>query len=132
MVTDFKHLNWFKKWLDCTLDHKFIMDINDPLLRHEVPLLFEDKRVTPDFFKLQKESIGKERYWIISNNAYYQAEQCLQEKYEGIILVDFVPTSENLSKWLFKIVTDKMQPLNVAVSAVQFYETPKSQSIYTE
>jgi 6-pyruvoyltetrahydropterin/6-carboxytetrahydropterin synthase len=31
MVTDFKHLNWFKEWLDATLDHKFILDRHDPL-----------------------------------------------------------------------------------------------------
>lgn len=30
MITDFKHFNVFKKWLDDYIDHKFIIDENDP------------------------------------------------------------------------------------------------------
>lgn len=31
MVTDFGNLSWFKTWLKNYVDHKFILDINDPL-----------------------------------------------------------------------------------------------------
>lgn len=51
-----------------------------------------------------------------------------QELYEGIVIVNFVPTSENLSKWFFDIVKEKMTPLNVKTKGVQFFETPKSSS----
>ena len=37
MVTDFHHLNWFKLFLDNTLDHKFIIDIHDPLFATLLP-----------------------------------------------------------------------------------------------
>jgi len=36
MVTDFKHLGWFKNFIDDTLDHKMILDIKDPLLPNEL------------------------------------------------------------------------------------------------
>ena len=122
MVTDFKHLNWFKKFLDDVLDHKFIIDKNDPMFRHIVPhpptLDLEWKKfdegyeiVDPNFFK-----------FIESDN--------LIEILEGFVVVDFVPTSENLSKWLFEIVQNKMSKINIEVESLQFYETPKSQSIY--
>ena len=40
MVTDFKHLNWFKKWVDDVLDHKIILDVNDPIIIDELNLYY--------------------------------------------------------------------------------------------
>ena len=31
MVTDFRHLEWLKKWINTYIDHQFIIDKNDPL-----------------------------------------------------------------------------------------------------
>lgn len=132
MVTDFKHLNWFKKWLDDVLDHKFIMDASDPLLSSEISILFN---WTTDHFETGVNSDNWERkdgYWVVRPSAYHNLLPYLKEKYEGFVIVDFVPTSENLSKWLFDIVTAKMKPLGIKVSRVEFFETPKSRSMYTE
>jgi 6-pyruvoyltetrahydropterin/6-carboxytetrahydropterin synthase len=49
---------------------------------------------------------------------------------EGYLIVDFVPTSENLSKWLFDIVNSKMSQIGVKVSRIDWFETPKSRSSY--
>ncbi len=49
--------------------------------------------------------------------------------YEGYIIVDFVPTSENISTWLMGIVAKKMSKIDVEVSRIEFFETPKSRSI---
>jgi 6-pyruvoyltetrahydropterin/6-carboxytetrahydropterin synthase len=121
MVTDFKHLNWFKKFLDSVLDHKMILDINDPLVKH---LMFG--YVFEDLF--QKHEDG---YWIFScNQNNINTAAYLLEAFEGYVFVEFVPTSENLSQWLYQLVNKKMVALGIQVSKVQFFETRKSQSTY--
>lgn len=124
MVTDFKHLNWFKKWIDDTLDHKFIYDINDPLLKYDcpkfVPILNNDclDYDANGFWKASESFLG----------TLLSGERCLFEAYEGVVLVDFVPTSENLCSWLFGIISplvDQM-PGNCYLKSVEFKETPKT------
>lgn len=129
MVTDFKHLNWFKKWIDDVLDHKMILDINDPALKTFFPLLdFLDFPSSADAVDnlLQYYEDG---YFTIWPNLYKQLSTHEIEIYEGLILVPFVPTSENLSKWLFEIVDKKIGHL-CKVAHVEFKETPKTSSTY--
>ena len=120
MVTDFGHLNWFKLFLDDTLDHKFIIDINDPLFATLLP-----------HFKDKKNLIEHRDGYKTVDFSYIQEEEedCIFEMYEGYIIVDFVPTSENISTWLTKIIQKKMDKIGVNVSHVEFLETPKSRSI---
>jgi 6-pyruvoyltetrahydropterin/6-carboxytetrahydropterin synthase len=134
MVTDFKHLGWMKNFIDDVLDHKFIMDINDPILPHEVP-----EYITRPFTSGTGEVPGDpvldlsmciehpEGYWTPRLDVLpADTIQAVREKYEGIVFVDFVPTSENLSAWLLRIARGKMAHINVNVVAVEFWETPKS------
>lgn len=122
MVTDFKHLNWFKKWLDDYLDHKFIIDIHDPIL----PILFPD--VVEEIAKITEHPF---RVLVFGRGFTKEMPLAKQEVYEGLVFVDFVPTSENIAAFIFAFAKEKMEPLGVTVSQVQFFETPKSQSIYT-
>jgi len=122
MVTDFKHLGWFKNFLDDTLDHKFIMDINDPLIPYEVP----DYVNQNGKLNLRKCLYKTEHYYIPNLTELSTNNQAVREKYEGMIFVDFVPTSENLTSWLFEIVKEKMKSLDINVIAVEYWETPKS------
>ena len=122
MVTDFKHLNWFKEWLDATLDHKFIIDRNDPLffdlMSHytdEAGLMDEEK-----FFR------HPEGHWTPRLELLGDVPEALIEKYEGMVVVDFIPTSEELTAWILLIVRERMLPLGIEVEAVEFWETPKS------
>lgn len=119
MVTDFKHLNWFKKWLDDVLDHKFIIDKDDPLLK----VLFPKVVIPSGVFE-------NSTYFLPFGENYQYDNNAERELYEGLVIVPFVPTSENLSEWLFEIVDKKMMQIGVHVKSVQFYETPKSMSSY--
>lgn len=135
MVTDFKHLGWFKKWLDDTLDHKFIMDINDPARTDLYPGTFFEKGDSEKFDSLfEVHTKGKAEYYTVWPDVYANAVPHLQEIYEGLVFVPFVPTSENLSTWLCNIVWSVMEPLleqdNIKVSKIEFLETPKSKSIF--
>ena len=118
MVTDFKHLNWFKKFLDDVVDHKFIIDINDPLFGTLLPHYKNKKNLHS-----MKENYKIPNLTIVQNEPRY-----IQEMYEGYIVVDFVPTSENLSYWLLKIVDKKMSKIGIKVSHIEYFETPKSKS----
>jgi 6-pyruvoyltetrahydropterin/6-carboxytetrahydropterin synthase len=137
MVTDFKHTGWFKNFLDDVLDHKMILDINDPLnSENTVWVLDDDENVDRE----QLIHFPEENYWIpdMSKIVEYMKNfeddplsnpknQAIYEKYEGLVFVDFVPTSENLSAWLLEIARNKMKDIpNVEVVAVEFWETPKS------
>ena len=110
MVTDFNHLNWLKKFIDDNIDHKFIIDRNDPL--------FGMMKTATDFVD---GTIGE-----IDPAASSAAREYDESFYE----VDFVPTSENLAKWMYNLVHEKMKPLGVIVSKVEWFETPKSRSTY--
>ena len=58
MVTDFKHLNWFKQFIDDVLDHKFVLDINDPLFSTLLPQVNKNELiyVLISFSKNQKQA----------------------------------------------------------------------------
>lgn len=119
MVTDFKHLNWFKQFIDDVLDHKFILDINDPLFATLLPNVKKENLITfPQDYKL------------VDLTQFTEDEIHISELFESYIIVDFVPTSENLSAWFLKIVQEKMNKLNVKVSHIEFLETPKSKSTF--
>jgi 6-pyruvoyltetrahydropterin/6-carboxytetrahydropterin synthase len=102
MVTDFNHLNWLKELIDNQFDHKFLLDKNDPM-----------QLVT-----------------YIKGDNLKSREAIEDEVLGGINYVDFNPTSENLAKMFFEIVTAKMYKLGILCSKIEFYETPKSKSTY--
>jgi 6-pyruvoyltetrahydropterin/6-carboxytetrahydropterin synthase len=112
MVTDFKHLGWFKNFLDDTLDHKFIMDIKDPLINFEVNELTDNNGQfslsnciqMPEGYYIPDLTLIRNMLDSLEDETTEAQKSAIFEKYEGMIFVDFVPTSENLSGWLLSVV----------------------------
>lgn len=144
MVEDFKHLGWFKNFLDDHLDHKFILDINDPWFSNIIngkPILKDGKLTGLDVAQLNTSS----KTTLTFNPVYVPETELLagweldikelsgpeQEFFEGFFVVNFLPTSENLAHWMFNCVQEKMRRINVTVHSVSLNETPKSRATFT-
>lgn len=121
MVTDFRHLEWLKKWINEYIDHQFLLDINDPLYNQMIGEQILLPVYIPDTNMIAGHTI---------NMLKYEEGTPEYEYYEGFLIVDFVPTSENLCKWMSKLVDAKMKALNVEVQRIEWWETPKSRSTY--
>lgn len=133
MVTDFKHLGWLKNFLDKVIDHKFIIDKNDPMFGQLVDAVYKDLsgKTTPQFKEVYVPgttwSAGRE---LDLSGVAQLASTPDYEVLEGYFIVDFTPTSENLCKWLYDVAQVKMNGLGIKVAQIDWYETPKSRSSY--
>ena len=50
---------------------------------------------------------------------------------QKIIFVDFVPTSENISKYIFNILYHQLKTIDIRLHHVKIWETPNSTSLCT-
>lgn len=130
MITDFKHLGWAKQFFDDYIDHKFILDINDPLFRR-----MTDIDPGADFKNCTKEIFVPGTMhttgWVIATEKLALENDGPQREYlDGFFLVDFIPTSENLSAWTQELIQVKMLKLNIKVPRVDWWETPKSRATF--
>lgn len=128
MVTDFLHLSWLKKFFDDTVDHKFIIDHSDPLF---VKIVGGTVSLIPVFVPDTDYIVGHVPDLTELKGIFAEDDPHL-EYMESFFIVDFIPTSENLSKWVYELATVKMRKLGVYVSEVEWWETPKSCSRYSE
>lgn len=134
MVTDFKHLNFVKNIIDDYLDHKFMLDKSDPLFDTIFPE-YKDIAETPECAYTIKNFEGFFEYVDVPHLGeifHYEPEEL--EHIESFVLVDFVPTSENICKFLFELIEFKMGEFLAEQGAklefVELWETPKSHCVY--
>lgn len=143
MVTDFKHLGWLKDFIDKHLDHKFIIDYNDPMFNAMVEKPYEELtghslRFIPevsrgyncDMFKGESLPVMLSALDLTSIKDPAVINSPEYEVLQGFTVVYFVPTSENLSKWLYHVVDQKMSQIGVETAQIDWFETPKSRASY--
>lgn len=112
MVTDFNHFAKFKNWVDTFMDHKMLMDAEDPALCRFFPRVYLSKEIVSKYEAAKYNSINT------------TADD--REIYDGLVIVEFVPTAENICKWLAVHILPKFLPKGIKVKSLTFYETPKS------
>lgn|SRR5574343_198726 len=132
MVTDFKHLGFLKDFLDTYIDHRFIVDRNDPMydmLVNETYRILSRTYTFPVLEEVFVPGTNHKAGRVVKMDGLpnHRPEY---EVLEGYFIVDFVPTSENLSKWLFDCASSKMSTIGIKVKRIDWFETPKSRSSY--
>lgn len=128
MVIDFNNLNIMTKFIDEVIDHKYLVDINDPANFDTFHHFWDNES---NKFVDGMIVRHNEFYYTISEQALIlMNNEALRLKYESFVILDFAPTSENLSKWIFDIMTDKINQEGVKVHKIEWYETPKSRATY--
>jgi len=120
MVTDFKNINFMKEFVDNVLDHKFMIDVNDPLFSTIT-------NVTEDVLVKIKDST------VIFTNLdtllVALGESHDTDYHSGFVLVDFVPTSENICRHLYEYAQTRLGDF-ATVTSVELWETAKSHCTY--
>lgn len=118
MVLDFNNLGWFKKLLDDTLDHKLIMDVNDPMT-NDLLTPYGSHKVDPDNW-LHIGGVSGLRIRVISSEDRGKHPDHVIERIRSVVLMDGVPTAENIAIELLNLLRASMGEL---VKGVEFYET---------
>lgn len=121
MVTDFKNLNFMKEFVDNVLDHKFMIDVNDP--NFEI--------ITGCNILVLQEQFGFPEIPNFTNLGHTSPSDNpnIQLHRDSFVLVNFVPTSENICKYLKEYAQSAIGDV-ATVTAVELWETKKSHARY--
>lgn len=121
MVTDFKNLNFMKEFVDNVLDHKFMIDINDP--NFEI--------ITGVSYNFARARISSKENFLNLGECWPGDNSDIQLHRNSFVLVNFVPTSENICKYLKLYAQERIGDF-ATVTAVELWETKKSHCRYED
>lgn len=133
MVVDYNELGFMKSLIDDLFDHHTLLSTTDPWFNKLIKPVYDsytDGKLIPC-----KWSTDKYPVMLMNTNV---EDSDIQEYFSSFVLVDFTSSSENISKWIFDIVKNKISVYNnnngtnVKVVSVSYKETPKSCAVYSE
>lgn len=117
MILDFNELKVVKEFIDNFLDHKTLIDRDDPLVPHYLNMLHESENSII--------SVG-----CLKLVDFHGTQLELKEFAESLVILPFVPTSENLANWLADVVKDYLMPwtsqYGVVLKSLKWWESETS------
>lgn len=113
MVTDFKNLNFMKEFVDNVLDHRCMLDIDDPNFT----------RITG------VQRLGGAENFTNLGQLFPSDDPDEQVHRDSFVLVNFVPTSENICRYLKQYAQERLGDV-AKVTALELWETKKSHCRY--
>lgn len=113
MVVDFNELRVIKEFIDLYVDHRFIMDVTDPLFQS---LVEKYSLSSSDFIGTVAGLVVKE----------LELNKVDKEFMDSFVLVPFEPTSENLASWMFHLVEELLEPFHVVLVKLRWWESESS------
>ncbi len=128
MLCDFKELGFVNDFLDGRLDHKCLVGREDPLFNMMVTSYIKETGI--DVVEVPVTMRGCSTIAAHVLDVSTLEDSPLREYLEGIVIVDFVPTSEALAEWIFNLAQEKLAQIDVVVSRVDWEETPKSRATF--
>ena len=111
-------------------DEGMVLDFGDlkKILVEEIDLEYDHGFIISKEDTQLMKSFGVELVQEFEDNGRFINLNDLEVK---IIVVDFIPTAENLAKHWFKILKKRLSKLNIALEFVKVWETPNSTAIWT-
>lgn len=70
-------------------------------------------------------------FMIYNEDEYLEMFIKLDKEGQKIVFVNFIPTAENIAKWIFEILNTAFNKKHITLEKVIVYETPTSSAIYT-
>lgn len=129
MVCDFKELGFMKDFLNTYFDHRFVIDINDPAFESITGVSWDAEVFTP--VEINGLLVGHEfNIDAVAARTKGDLLSAEREVLSGFFIVTFIPTSEQIVKYIYDIAHHVLSPYGIEVLCAKWKETEKSQAVF--